>query len=296
MWPRSSTKSSMPCEKTDPRVQGEARQGRAEGVPVADVGLPPRSGELDTRGAAGAGECVRADPEAEGVVPGSAAVQGDLRYSPRPDHGGALVEGTPPRGRTVGAGPRRVLRDVRSVEDGDPELLRCAPDECLGGGDQHQGAGDHQAGVWAEVGRQPVDAPDPGPESGVGGDRLVDRGDPPDGPRAEGPFRPISRLITEEPNAWGAAWAGAMTRALVDASALLAVVLAVWLPLRRRMSAQLAHGLFCLVLLRLAVPQPLPWPSWLPSVSVREAVGRAAAWVRPAEAPPPEAVPAAVPS
>src|SRR5262245_7179551 len=199
MWPRRSTKSSMPCEKTDPRVQGEARQGRAEGVPVADVGLPPRSGELDTRGEAGAGECVRADPEAEGVVPGSSAVQGNLRYSPRPDHGGALVEGTPPRGRTVGAGPRRVLRDVRSVEDGDPELLRCAPDECLGGGDQHQGAGDHQAGVWAEVGRQPVDAPDPGPESGVGGDRLVDRGDPPDGPRAEGPFRPISRLITEEP-------------------------------------------------------------------------------------------------
>jgi beta-lactamase regulating signal transducer with metallopeptidase domain len=103
-------------------------------------------------------------------------------------------------------------------------------------------------------------------------------------------------IPVETLNAWGAAWAGAMTRALVDASALLAVVLAVWLPLRRRMSAQLAHGLFCLVLLRLAVPQPLPWPSWLPSVSVREAVGRAAAWVRPADAPAPEAAPAVAPA
>src|SRR3954463_10267969 len=113
MWPRSSTKSSIPCEKTYPRVQGEARQGRAEGVPLADVGLPPRSGGLDPRGEAVAGGRVRADPDLEGVVPGSSAVQGDLRHSPRPDHGGALVEGTPPRGRTVGAGPRRVLRDVR---------------------------------------------------------------------------------------------------------------------------------------------------------------------------------------
>ena len=45
--------------------------------------------------------------------------------------------------------------------------------------------------LWPEVRRQPVDAPDPGPESGVGGDRLVDRADPPDGPRTEGPFRPV---------------------------------------------------------------------------------------------------------
>jgi hypothetical protein len=34
----------------------------------------------------------------------------------------------------------------------------------------------------------------------------------------------------------------------------------VWLPLRRRMSAQLAHGLFCLVLLKLIVLVPVTWP------------------------------------
>ena len=55
-------------------------------------------------------------------------------------------------------------------------------------------------------------------------------------------------------NAWGGAWAGFMVRALVDSSVLLAVLLLVWLPLRRRMSAQLAHGLFLLVLLKLALP------------------------------------------
>ncbi len=53
-------------------------------------------------------------------------------------------------------------------------------------------------------------------------------------------------------NGWGAAWWGFMARALVDASVLLALVLVVWIPLRRKMSAQLAHGLFCLVLLKSA--------------------------------------------
>ena len=42
-------------------------------------------------------------------------------------------------------------------------------------------------------------APDPGPESGVGGDRLVDRADPPDGQGTEGPFRLVLHLKTEEP-------------------------------------------------------------------------------------------------
>src|SRR5512142_624118 len=110
-----------------------------------------------------------------------------------------MVAATAARGRRLGAGPRTVLRDLRSVEDGDPELFRCASDECGGGGDQQQGAGDHQADVRAEVGQGPVDASDPGPESGIGGDRLVDRADPPDGPRSEGPFRPVLHLKTEEP-------------------------------------------------------------------------------------------------
>jgi hypothetical protein len=61
-------------------------------------------------------------------------------------------------------------------------------DERGGGGDQQQGAGDHQAGVWPEVRRQPVESPDPGPESGVRSDRLDDRADPTDRSRSEGPF------------------------------------------------------------------------------------------------------------
>src|SRR3954463_4798879 len=85
------------------------------------------------------------------------------------------------------------------MEDGDPERLRWSSDERGGGGDQQQGAGDHQADLWSEVRREPVDAPDPGPESGVGGDRLVDRADPSDGQRTESPFRPVLHLKTEEP-------------------------------------------------------------------------------------------------
>jgi WD40 repeat protein/beta-lactamase regulating signal transducer with metallopeptidase domain len=69
-------------------------------------------------------------------------------------------------------------------------------------------------------------------------------------------------LSLEVLNALGSAWAGFMTRAMVDGCLLLAVVLAVWLPLRRQISAQFAHGLFCLVLLKLIIPVPLPVPSW----------------------------------
>src|SRR5512142_2689115 len=104
------------------------------------------------------------------------------------------------KNRTAWPGPRPVLFDLRTVEDGDPELFRCASDERGSGGGQKQGAGDHQAGLRTEVGRQPVEAPDPGPESGVRGDRLVDRADPSDGQRPEGPFRPVLHLKTEEPN------------------------------------------------------------------------------------------------
>src|SRR3954447_3143458 len=63
MWPRSSTRWSMRGEKTDASVQGEVEPGRAEGVPFADVGLPPRSGELDDRGAASVGGPVRGIPK-----------------------------------------------------------------------------------------------------------------------------------------------------------------------------------------------------------------------------------------
>ncbi len=79
-------------------------------------------------------------------------------------------------------------------------------------------------------------------------------------------------------NAWGAAWASFMTRALVDSSVLLAVVLAVWLPLRKKMSAQFAHGLFLLVLLKLAVPIPVTW-SWTAVPSMAEAARSVSGWV-----------------
>src|SRR5260370_22013989 len=87
--------------------------------------------------------------------------------------------------------------------------------------------------------------------------------------------------VVEVLNGWGAAWAAFMERNLVDVSVLLAVVLVVWLPLRKRMSAQLAHGLFCLVLLKLIVPAPSAWPAWVPGVSIRQALDWLSASSRP---------------
>jgi hypothetical protein len=68
-------------------------------------------------------------------------------------------------------------------------------------------------------------------------------------------------------NLWGGAWAGFMVRALVDSSVLLAALLLAWLPLRRRMSAQLAYGLFLLVLLKLAMPVPATGLAWATRLS-----------------------------
>src|SRR3954447_14723142 len=69
-----------------------------------------------------------------------------------------------------------------------------------------------------------------------------------------------------------------MGRALVDSTVLLVVVLLVWLPMRKRLSAQFAHGLFLLVLLKLAVPIPVSWPSWTAGPSLRRAADRVADW------------------
>src|SRR5262249_59813582 len=80
-------------------------------------------------------------------------------------------------------------------------------------------------------------------------------------------------------NAWGTSWIGFMTRALIDASVLLALILVVWLPMRRRVSAQLAHGLFCLVLLKLIVPVPIGWSWWQSLTSARPAAPAPAAVV-----------------
>ena len=91
-------------------------------------------------------------------------------------------------------------------------------------------------------------------------------------------------------NTWGGAWFGLMTRTLLETSALLGLVLVVWLPLRRRMSAQLAHGLFCLVLLKLIVPVPLAGSGWQPLAWARQAAERVSAWALPGETLPAEAV------
>lgn len=94
-------------------------------------------------------------------------------------------------------------------------------------------------------------------------------------------------ISVEVLNAWGATWFGLMARALIDTSVLLALMLVVWLPLRRRVSAHLAHGLFCLILLKLIVPIPVSW-SWLaPLESVRLAAERVSSWAPTAPTPSP---------
>jgi WD40 repeat protein/beta-lactamase regulating signal transducer with metallopeptidase domain len=82
-------------------------------------------------------------------------------------------------------------------------------------------------------------------------------------------------------NAWGVVWFGLMTRALVDTSVLLAVMLVLWLPFRKRLSAHLAHGLFCLVLLKLIVPVPVMWTWSQPVEAARLAAERFSPWARP---------------
>ena len=85
-------------------------------------------------------------------------------------------------------------------------------------------------------------------------------------------------MSVETLNAWGSGWSTFMVRALIDSSVLLAVVLLVWLPLRRRMSAQFAHGLFLLVLLKLAVPFPASWPTWSVDAPLKRVASGVSAW------------------
>ncbi len=102
------------------------------------------------------------------------------------------------------------------------------------------------------------------------------------------------RLI-EILNAGGDAWFGLMARAMIDTTLLLAVMLIIWLPVRRRVSAHLAHGLFCLVLLKLIVPIPVSWSWGQPMESARLTVERVAAWAWPTPSPVATATPAPIP-
>jgi transposase len=65
-------------KKNHAGVQGEAVEGGAEGVPLADVGVPPRPGRLDGRAEAEAGGALRPAAPATGVIRVSGAVQEDL--------------------------------------------------------------------------------------------------------------------------------------------------------------------------------------------------------------------------
>jgi beta-lactamase regulating signal transducer with metallopeptidase domain/thiol-disulfide isomerase/thioredoxin len=78
--------------------------------------------------------------------------------------------------------------------------------------------------------------------------------------------------LVEVLNAWGSAWAAFMLRSLVEATTLLGVLLLVWLPLRRRMSSQLAYGLFLLVLVKATVPIPVTLPAALAPMAPRRVV------------------------
>ena len=95
-------------------------------------------------------------------------------------------------------------------------------------------------------------------------------------------------MSVETLNAWASGWSAFMGRALVDSSIVLAAVLLAWLPLRRRMSAQFAHGLFLLVLLKLAIPLPASWPTWSVDAPLKRVASGVSAW---AAADGPEALP-----
>jgi WD40 repeat protein/beta-lactamase regulating signal transducer with metallopeptidase domain len=92
---------------------------------------------------------------------------------------------------------------------------------------------------------------------------------------------------TETLNSWASGWSAFMIRAMVDSSLVLAVVLLVWLPFRRRMSVQFAHGLFLLVLLKLALPLPESWPTWSVDGPLNRMASTVSAWAAPKPEPPP---------
>jgi beta-lactamase regulating signal transducer with metallopeptidase domain len=75
-------------------------------------------------------------------------------------------------------------------------------------------------------------------------------------------------------NAWGANWSVAMSRSLVDASLLLGLVLIVWLPFWRRVPSHAACVLFLLVLLKAALPFPVPLPEAVARLAPAQAFDR----------------------
>ena len=123
-----------------------------------------------------------------------------LRHGPRPHHRcGMVAAPSAARDRRPGgwtsAGSSRPMTSGRRRS---ATTLRCVRRVRQWSGINNKAAGDHQADVRAEVRRESVDASDPGPESATEaiGWSIEQT---PDGPRAEGPFRPVLHLKTEEP-------------------------------------------------------------------------------------------------
>ena len=69
------------------------------------------------------------------------------------------------------------------------------------------------------------------------------------------------------------AWVGWVGNALWDGALWIGLALALWLPLRRWVPAQLGYLLFVVVLLRVAVPVALPVPEWLGALSPTQWLG-----------------------
>jgi beta-lactamase regulating signal transducer with metallopeptidase domain len=80
--------------------------------------------------------------------------------------------------------------------------------------------------------------------------------------------------MIEALNIWADAWAAFMVRATIDATLLLMLLAALWLPLRRRLPAQVGYCLFLLVIFKVLVPVVLPVPGWLAYLSPRDAMGQ----------------------
>jgi transposase len=83
-------------KKNHPGVQGQAVEGPAEGVPVADVGVPPQPPGPDRGGAGQARGVVSPAAAAAGAARAAGAVPADLRHGGRPEEGATGIAGAVP--------------------------------------------------------------------------------------------------------------------------------------------------------------------------------------------------------
>ena len=77
----------------------------------------------------------------------------------------------------------------------------------------------------------------------------------------------MTASLWQQLSAWADSWARYMLAALVDASVGLVVVLAIWLLVRRRLSARWCYLLFLLVPLKTLIPIEAPL---LPAVTAQQ--------------------------